>query len=523
MKRKPMNHIQEIIRRLQLGESERGIAQDLNIARLTVRKYSKLAKQRGYLEVGSQLPSETELQAMLGESTASARQVSSVEPYRKQVEEWRKQGVEMIAIWQRLQENFEFKGAYGSIRRFVHKLEPKQIEAVVRVHSEPGEDMQVDFGYVGMLFDPVSGQLKRAYVFVATLCYSRHQYAELVFDQKVSTWIGLHKRAFDFFNGVPKRVVPDNLKAAVSEALVHDPVLGEAYRQMALHYGFLISPTIPHTPQHKGKVENGVHYVQRNFWAGQEFADIDLANQHLREWILHTAGLRKHGTTGEAPLYLFNTFERAALLPLPIAPFQLLEVRTVKVHPDCHVVIAGSFYSVPFHYVGQKLTAQVSEKLVQIFAGIQLVSSHERARRSCEWHTHLNDYPPAKAAYLIRTPAYCRELAAKIGPSAQQVIEYLLADRPLDRLRTAQAILHLEESVGPKRLEGACARALYFGVLNYREIKKILNAALDREPLPRTQIVQPTLSHIFARAQEEFFDHAMASFARPEQSRGKAS
>ncbi len=119
-------------------------------------------------------------------------------------------------------------------------------------------------------------------MFVATFCYSRHQYAELVFDQKVITWIGLHRRAFEYFGGVPRRVVPDNLKAAVVKVLVHDAVLGEAYRQMALHYGFLISPTRPYTPRHKGKVENGVHYVQRNFMAGQDFADIDCANQHLK-------------------------------------------------------------------------------------------------------------------------------------------------------------------------------------------------------------------------------------------------
>jgi len=505
MKRKPMNYIQEIVRRLQLGESERRIAQDMNMARLTVRRYGKIAKQHGYLDPGSQLPSEAELQAVLGKEAQGVRHVSSVEPYRKQVEEWRRQGVEMTAIWLRLQENYGFKGAYGSIRRFVRTLEPKRVEAVVRVHSEPGEDLQVDFGYAGMLYDPVAQRMRRAYVFVATLGYSRHQYAKLVFDQKVHTWIGLHKRAFEFFGGVPKRVIPDNLKAAVSEALVHDPVLGEAYRQLALHYGFLISPTIPHRPEHKGKVESGVHYVQRNFMAGQEFADVQAANGHLLEWVLTVAGVRQHGTTGEAPLYLFNEFERAALQPLPATPFQLLEIRTVKVHPDCHVVIAGSFYSVPFKYVSQALVAHVSEKLVEVFSGTELISSHVRSTQPGQWHTHLNDYPPAKAAYLIRTPAFCRELAAKIGPSAQQVIEYLLADRPLDRLRTVQAILHLEESVGPKRLEGACARALYFGVLNYREIKKILNAALDREPLPPTPPIQPTLSHIFARAEEEFF------------------
>ena len=197
-----------MIRRLRLGESERRIAQDMNLSRLTVRKYSKIAREHGYLEAG-QLPNDAELQVVLGPGVQAPRQVSSVEPYRKQVEEWRKQGVEMTAIWLRLQENYGFKGAYGSVLRFVHRLEPKQAEAVVRVHSEPGEDMQVDFGYVGMLYDPVTQRMRRAYVFVATLCYSRHQYAELVFDQKVGTWIRLHQKAFQFLGGVPKRVIPD--------------------------------------------------------------------------------------------------------------------------------------------------------------------------------------------------------------------------------------------------------------------------------------------------------------------------
>lgn len=416
----------------------------------------------------------------------------------------------MTAIWLRLQENYGFKGSYGAVLRFVHRLEPRPVEAVVRVQSEAGEDLQVDFGAVGLLYDPLTQRLRRAYVFVATLGYSRHQYAELVFDQKVGTWIALHKHTFEFFGGVPKRVIPDNLKAAVKEALVHDPVLGEAYRRLALHYGFLISPTLPHTPQHKGKVESGVHYIQRNFMAGQEFLDSEVANEHLRLWIFNTAGVRKHGTTAEAPLYLFNEFERPALQPLPPQPFQLLEIRTAKVHPDCHVVISGSFYSVPFAFVGQVLTAHVSENFVEIYHGQELVSSHVRSTQPGKWQTHLEDYPPAKAAYLIRTPHYCRTQASQIGPATLQVVEHLLAERPLDRLRTAQAILQLEESVGPKRLEAACARAVYFGVLNYRQIKLILNAALDREPLPDTHPHQPQLGHLFARTQEEFFGTSCA-------------
>jgi transposase len=112
----------------------------------------------------------------------------------------------------------------------------------------------------------------------------------------VATWIVCHRRAFESFGGVPRRVVPDNLKAAVLVASLHDPVLGEAYRRMSQHYGFLVSPTRPGEPRHKGKVENGVHYLERNFMAGQDFGQIVVARQRLQVWVKETAGMRMHGT-----------------------------------------------------------------------------------------------------------------------------------------------------------------------------------------------------------------------------------
>jgi len=155
MKRNHMNHIQDIIRRLQLGESERRIAQDFYIARKTVRKYHAVAKEKGYLEKPGAQPSEGGLREVLGPGVQAPRQASTVEPYREKIQDWVKAGVEMTAIWQRLQENHGYKGGYSSIRRFVHRLEGAEPEAFIRVHSEPGEDMQVDFGdrfIVGFIF-----------------------------------------------------------------------------------------------------------------------------------------------------------------------------------------------------------------------------------------------------------------------------------------------------------------------------------------------------------------------------------
>jgi hypothetical protein len=272
-----------------------------------------------------------------------------------------------------------------------------------------------------------------------------------------------------------------------------------------MHYGFLISPTAPRRPRHKGKVESGVHYVQRNFMAGQQFADIQCANERLRVWVCEVAGTRQHGTTHQAPLHLFHTYEQPSLMPLPEHPFTLCEIKPVKVHPDCHVVIAGSFYSVPYRYVGQTLEAHISERLVELFHGVNLVTTHPRCTHPGQWQTRTEDYPPDKAAYLIHTPAYCRQQASQIGSATRQVVELLLADRPLDRLRSVQAILRLAETVGSQRLEAACARALYFGDVSYRRIKAILNAALDREPLPELSPGQPQRSFVFARSGAEFF------------------
>jgi len=503
-----MNHLHEIINRIRAGDSERRISRELQISRPTIHKYKVWAEKQGYLDPAQPLPTAATLQAALGPATPPPQMTSSLADYQPFVEQLLEQGVEMTAIWQRLQENYNYQGSYSAVRRFVQRLQPRQPEAYVRVQNEPGEELQVDFGSAGQLFDPVSGRLRQAYVFVATLSYSRHQYAELVFDQKIPTWLALHRRAFESFGGVPKRVVPDNLKAAVLKALVLDPVLGEAYRRQALHYGFLISPTVPYTPRHKGKVESGVHYVKRNFLAGQKFLDLHTANQRLAVWVREVAGPRDHGTTRQPPLRLFRDYEQALLQPLPATPFSLLAIKPVKVHPDCHVVIDGSYYSAPYRYLGQTLEAHVSDTMVELYAGLELVATHVRAVRPGQWQTRLEDYPPAKAAYLIQTPAYCRREAGRIGSATRQVVDQLLADRPLDRLRAVQAILGLEKSVGPVRLEAACARALFYGDVRYRRIKTILNAALDREPLPETAPAPPPAParpFTFARPSGEFF------------------
>lgn len=504
-----MLDVREILRRLQLGQGDREVSRELHVSRKTVTKYRLWASGQELLE--GPLPDPGRLQALLMTSFTTApppRMVSSVEPHRDRVLELRRQKVECQAILARLQEERGFSGSYKSVWRFVRSMEPQTPEAVVRVETPPGQEAQVDFGYAGRILDPRDGRIKKAWGFVMTLSWSRHQYVEFVFDQEVATWLRCHRNAFTWFGGLPAKVVLDNLKAAIVKAALYDPVVQRAYREFAEHYGFLISPCRPRTPQHKGKVEQGgVHYLKRNFLAGRSLRDVVQANDLVLGWCEQTAGTRIHGTTKEKPIERFEQTERAVLQALPTAPYALAVWKKAKLHPDCHVVFESAFYSAPHRLIGKTLWVRAADTSVTIFHEHELVATHPRAASRGQRRTHPDHLPPAKIAGLMATPAHCLRQAAEIGPQTSELVGRLLGERPEDRLRSVQAILKLAHKYSPRRLEAACARALRFDETSWGAIKRILEAGLDLEPVPAVTppAQQPSL---FARPWTDFFPTA---------------
>jgi transposase len=498
-----------MVRRLQLGDGIRRVAREMQVSRKTVAKYREWAEREGVLS--GPLPTPTDLHSRL-EMTLPVvhppRGVSKVEPFRDQVVALRRQGVECRAIHDILKETHQFEGSYPSVWRFVRALEPRTPEACVRVETPPGEEAQVDFGYAGRLYDPRHGAVRRAWAFVMTLSFSRHQYVEMVFDQEVGTWLRCHRHAFEFFGGVPRRAVIDNLKAAILRATLHDPVVQRAYRECAEHYGFLIAPCRPRTPQHKGKVEQGgVHYVKRNFLAGRAFRNLQDANERVLVWCVETAGRRLHGTTREQPLKRFEA-EREALLPLPAAPYAPATWKQAKLHPDCHVVFDKAYYSAPHRLIGKRLWVRGTDASIMIFHDHDLVATHPRASRPGQRHTNPDHLPPAKVAGLMATPAYCLRRATEIGPQTAELVGRLLGERPLDRLRTAQAILRLAHKFSPRRLDAACARALRFDETGYGAVKRILDRGLDLQPRPAPAAPASVQPLLFVRPWTDFFTHA---------------
>ena len=490
--------IREILVRLRAGSSDRQIERDVGIDRRTVKRYRQWAEKHNLL--ADNLPSVEQLQALL-EATLPEKQppqnVSSVEPYRQVVEKLVREKVEVAATYQRLKER-GFSGSYSAVYRFVRRIKEQLPEATVRVERSPGEEGQVDFGYGGWMIDPEIDKLRRTWAFVMTLSWSRHQYVEFVFDQKVETWLRCHRNAFNFLGGVPQRVVVDNLKAAIVRATQDDPAVQASYRECALHYGFLIAPCRVRTPQHKGKVEQGgVHYVKRNFLGGREPTTITQANRDVRVWCNTTAGQRLHGTTKEQPLKRFEETERARLQPLPETPYDLAIWKQLKLGWDCYVEFDSSYYSAPHRLIGQSLWVCGGLQQVRIFDGdYHLVATHERATKPGTRQTHLDHLPPEKVPGLTLSRDGCRQEAEKIGPATLQVVQTLLDDPVLDRLPTVGRLLKLGREYGDQRLEAACARALAFADPSYKTVKGILKKGLEYAPAPEAAPSSPATAFV---------------------------
>jgi transposase len=499
--------IRELLRHIQVTPSDRAVQRATGAHRRTIQRYRAWATAQGLL--AGPLPPLAELQRLIDATLTlppPPQVVSSVEPYRSLVSQLRTEGVEIAAIWQRLKER-GYTGSYAAVYRFVRTMDTRQPTVTVRVEGLPGEEAQVDFGSAKQLLDPTTGRLRTAWAFVMTLSWSRHQYVEFVFDQKVETWLALHSHAFTFFGGVPTRIVLDNLKAGITKACWDDPHIQHAYRECAEHYGFLIAPCRPRTPQHKGKVEQGgVHYVKRNFLGGRALTTLTQANGDVRQWCVTTAGQRIHGTTREAPLARFTQTEQARLQPLPMTPYDLAVWKRATVYRDCYVTFDNAYYSVPFRLVGQAVHVCGGSQTVRIYTlDYQLVATHSRAQQPGERSTHPAHLPPEKVAGLLLTRPTVVAAAADLGPATHTVVQTLLDDPVVDRLRTAGRVLQLRERYGDVALEAACARALHYDDARYVTIKRILQEGLALEPLLDAPAEIP--ARTFIRSASELLGH----------------
>jgi hypothetical protein len=339
----------------------------------------------------------------------------------------------------------------------------------------------VDFGRLGLVWDPATEKRRVAHALLVTLVYSRHQYVHVSFSQTVKDLIAGLEDAWEFFGGVTARVVLDNLKAAITKADRYDPVFSRTFAEYAQWRGFVIDAALRRHATGKPHVERNVQYLRESFFRGETFLDLAHVQREAVRWCRETAGQRLHGTTRRRPFAVFEDEEKPKLGPLERPRFDPPGWSACKVHGDHHIQFRKSLYSVPTRHVGKTVWVRGDAKLVRIYVDGECVKTHEvvaEGRRS----TDYADYPAELAPYAMRDPEAIVREAQRQGEHVGRWVEQLLAGPfPWAKLRQAQKLLRLANQYGRSRVEAACRRALYFDLINVRRVETILTADLARE------------------------------------------
>jgi hypothetical protein len=306
------------------------------------------------------------------------------------------------------------------------------------------------------------------------LSNSRKGYSEAVWTQSTESFIRCLENAFHAFGGVPKTIVLDNLRAAVTKADWFDPLLNPKVEEFARHYGAVLLPTKSYTPRHKGKIERGIGYAQENALRGMKFAGLQSQNEHLRRWEAQVADLRIHGTIKKQVKKQFEEVERPLLQPLPAERFPyFLEGRRI-VSRDAHVEVQRAYYSTPPEHQGREVWVRHDSRLVRIFdLRFNLIATHVRVEpgRFSTQDAHLAS---EKISRVEKGADYLVGRAARIGRQTGLWARAVMEERGIQGIRVVNGLLSLTSRHSADRMESACEQAISHGLFRLRAIRELL-------------------------------------------------
>jgi len=504
-----VTEIREVLRAWLAGAGLRRVAERAGVDRKTARRYVAAAVEAGLARDGGlgQLTDE-----LVGQVAGVVRPVrpggrgrawEQLEACRDQIGAQVKQGLSVVKIGVLL-ERQGIVVPYRTLHRFcVERCGFGRTAATVRVaDGEPGVECQLDFGYLGMLFDPVTGRQRKVHALIFTACYSRHMFVWLSFTQTLAAFIAGCEAAWVFFGGVFQVLIPDNASAIVADADAVNPRFTAGWLDYAQAKGFATDAARVRSPKDKPKVERAVQYVRGNFFAGEHFAGLADGQARAEVWCQQVAGTRIHGTIQARPAEVFAEHEAGALLALPAAAYDVPVFTSVKVHRDFHVEVGRALYSAPKEYLGCHLDARADSALVKLFHRGQLVKAHPRqapGRRI----TDPADLPAEKTIYAMRDVASLAKAARRHGDNVGVYAERLLdTDLPWTKMRQVYRLLGLARRYGPGPVDTACARALDLDVVNVTKIASMLEKATENTPPPPPPAVAATAR--FARDPGEY-------------------
>jgi transposase len=495
-----MRKIREVLRLgLSCNLGLREIARSCSISPGTASNYLDRADKAGLSYGQIEKMDDGELIGLLKSDTVSKDKGSRAQPDWSWVhQELKKKGVTLQLLWEEYKEihpdGYQTSQFYEHYNRWKKKL-----DVTLRQNHKAGEKMFVDYaGQTVPVIDGYTGQIREAQLFVAVLGASNYTYAESTWSQGLSDWIGSHVRTFEYFMGVPRIVVPDNLKGGVTKSCRYEPDINPTYHDMAVHYGTVIIPARVRRPRDKAKVEAGVQVAERWILAAlrnRTFFSLTELNKAIWEF-LEKLNHRPFKKLEGSRRSWFETMERSALLPLPESCYVFAEWKKARVNIDYHVELNRHYYSVPYTLVREEVEVRYTTQTVEIFHRQKRLASHMRDDRPGT-HTTLEEHmPKSHQKYLQWTPSRIIRWAATVGESTAKVVETIMNSRrhPEQGYRSCMGIMRLGKQYGNDRLEAACSRALAIRAYSYKSIRSVLEKGLDGQPLSPPE-PQPPIDH----------------------------
>lgn len=485
-----MRKTKEVLRLKAAGQSNRAIARSLRISRSTVAEYLKRAEAAGLLWPLPPGWSEAELEARLfvaPDPSDAARPRPDWSEVHREMKARRRTGVTLQLLW------LEYKDVHPDGLQYsqfcdLYRRWRGRLDRVLRQDHIAGEKVFVDYaGQTVPVIDRTTGEVREAQIFVGVLGASSYTYAEACWSQELAPWTAAHVRMFEYFGGVPRLIVPDNLKSGVRSACYYEPDVNPTYHDLAVHYGTAVLPTRTGKPRDKAKVEAGVLVVERWILARLRkltFFSLAELNREIRR-LLDLLNDRPFQKLEGSRRSLFESLERPALLPLPEQRYEFGRWKKARVNIDYHVDLDGHYYSVPHTLTGEQVDARITATTVEILHRGRRVAAHPLGQKKGGYTTDPGHRPKAHQKHLEWTPSRIVAWAEKTGPRTAELARRIMESRPHPEqgYRACLGLMRLGQRYSAERLEAACARALRIGGISYRSVNSILQSGLDRTPL----------------------------------------
>lgn len=491
-----MTKYREILRLRNLGLSQNDIATSCQVSKKTVNRVLKLAKEHNLNWPLEERLTDNEIDKIIHLNGNEARKITDrkLPDYERVKNELLRNGVNKKLLWAEYLEECKLQDAkplmYSQFCHYI--LQDERIRrATMHVDRKPGEQIEVDWaGDPAYIIDSETGELKKAFVFVGVLNYSRYAYAEAFPDEKQKSWNDAHIHMFEFFGGVSKVLVPDNCKTAVVHNRKHEDELNASYQELAEHYGTAIIPARVRMPKDKASAEGTVGNISTWIIAAlrnEEFFSIEDLNKAVR---------RKLQEYNEKPFQkkegsrkgLFDLEEKTFLLPLPRTRYESATWRSFTVQFNYHICVDGNFYSVPFSFIGKKVEVRETDSIIEIFDNGGRIASHARIHGTRGKYSTMAMHMPEKHQKFLEWDGdRFRNWARKIGSNVLAVIEKMLAGKAIEQqaYKGCMAVLSMSKEYSDDALEAACERLVTFGITpTFKSVQNLLVSSFTKTKEP---------------------------------------